>query len=135
MMLLKTLQQSTRLLHHCCGHSKVTKVTNLVNHVPHVKKTLESLLFRVKVVIMLVRGGGGGEVVGWGRKGRSGGREWRDGLAFGTWDDFFPFSSSGTDGEPQLPRCLLGGHLEEQGLESTYGAGVHQVLNCFSSIL
>ena len=125
MMLLKTLQQSTRLLHHCCGHSKVTKVTNLVNHVPHVKKTLESLLFRVKVVIMLVRG----------RKGRSGGRERRDGLAFGTWDDFFPFSSSGTDGEPQLPRCLLGGHLEEQGLESTYGAGVHQVLNCFSSIL
>jgi hypothetical protein len=55
--LLKTLQQSTRLLHHCCGHSKVAKDTNLINHVPHVKKTLESLLFRVKVCYTLVKEG------------------------------------------------------------------------------
>ena len=49
MELLKTLQQSTRYLQHCCGHSKVAKDTNLVNNVPQLKKTLETLLFRVKV--------------------------------------------------------------------------------------
>ena len=49
MLVLKTLQQSTRFLHHCCGHSKVVKDTTLINHVPNLKKTLETLLFRVKV--------------------------------------------------------------------------------------
>ncbi len=48
-VLLKTFQQSTRFLHHCCGHSKVVKDTTLINHVPHLKKTLEVLIFRVKV--------------------------------------------------------------------------------------
>ena len=48
--LLKTLQQSTRYMQHCCGHSKVAKDTNLVNNVPQLKKSLETLLFRVKVV-------------------------------------------------------------------------------------
>ncbi|XP_015761599.1 PREDICTED: Fanconi anemia group D2 protein-like [Acropora digitifera] len=47
--LLKNLQQSTRSLQHFCGHSKVTKDLSLTNHVPAVKKCLETFVFRVKV--------------------------------------------------------------------------------------
>ena len=46
---LKSLQHSTRFLQHCCSHSKVTKDINLINHVPQLKRSLEMLLFRVKV--------------------------------------------------------------------------------------
>jgi hypothetical protein len=46
---LKTLQQSTRLLQHFCGHSKVSKDIALTNHVPPCKRSLETLVFTVKV--------------------------------------------------------------------------------------
>ena len=47
--MIKTLQMSTRCLQHYCAHSKAAKDTNLVNHVPQLKKTLETMLFKVKV--------------------------------------------------------------------------------------
>ena len=47
--LLKSLQQSTRWLQHYCGHSKVTRDTNLINNVPQLKKSLELFIFKVKV--------------------------------------------------------------------------------------
>lgn len=51
--LLKNLQQSTRSLQHFCGHSKVTKDLSLTNHVPAVKKCLETFVFRVKAMLTL----------------------------------------------------------------------------------
>ena len=47
--LLKTVQLSTRCLQHYCTHSKVTKDTTLTNLIPSLKRSLESLVFRVKV--------------------------------------------------------------------------------------
>ena len=47
--LLKTVQQSTRSLQHYCTHSKVTKDTILTNLIPSLKRSLETLVFRVKV--------------------------------------------------------------------------------------
>ena len=67
MDVLKTLQKSTRLLQHFCGHSKVSqshdyhmtladlvysqvaKDISLTKHVPPCKRSLEMLVFRVKV--------------------------------------------------------------------------------------
>eukprot|EP00117_Sycon_ciliatum_P036884 scpid12328/ scgid27700/ Fanconi anemia group D2 protein len=49
--LLKTLQQSTRSLHHFSGHSKVMKDVVLTNHVPALKKCLEAFVFRVKAML------------------------------------------------------------------------------------
>ncbi|XP_055985732.1 Fanconi anemia group D2 protein isoform X2 [Sorex fumeus] len=49
--LLETFQQSTRLLHHLCGHSKIHQDTNLTKHVPLLKKTLELLVCRVKAML------------------------------------------------------------------------------------
>ena len=68
MVVLKTLQQSTRLLQHFCSHSKVggshdchvtftwyqalnqvAKDIALTNHVPPCKRSLETLVFTVKV--------------------------------------------------------------------------------------
>ncbi|KAM4651606.1 Fanconi anemia group D2 protein isoform 1-T3 [Discoglossus pictus] len=51
--LLKTLQLSTRQLHHMCGHSKIHQDTGLTNHVPLLKKTLELFVFRVKAMLVL----------------------------------------------------------------------------------
>ncbi|XP_022805734.1 Fanconi anemia group D2 protein-like [Stylophora pistillata] len=51
--MLKNLQQSTRSLQHICGHSKVTKDLSLTNHVPAVKKCLETFVFRVKAMLTL----------------------------------------------------------------------------------
>jgi len=51
--LLKNLQQSTRSLQHICGHSKVNKDLSLTNHVPAVKKCLETFVFRVKAMLTL----------------------------------------------------------------------------------
>uniref|UniRef100_M3ZHF3 FA complementation group D2 n=1 Tax=Xiphophorus maculatus TaxID=8083 RepID=M3ZHF3_XIPMA len=48
--LLKTFQLSTRQLHHMCGHSKDTSLTN---HVPAVKKSLELFVYRVKAMLTL----------------------------------------------------------------------------------
>ncbi|XP_038054583.1 Fanconi anemia group D2 protein-like isoform X2 [Patiria miniata] len=51
--LLKTLQQSTRSLHHVCSHSKVAKDVSLTNHVPAVKRNLELFVYRVKAMLAL----------------------------------------------------------------------------------
>uniref|UniRef100_A0A3Q3K5H2 FA complementation group D2 n=1 Tax=Monopterus albus TaxID=43700 RepID=A0A3Q3K5H2_MONAL len=48
--LLKTFQLSTRQLHHLCGHSKDTSLTN---HVPAIKKSLELFVYRVKAMLTL----------------------------------------------------------------------------------
>ncbi|KAH3820467.1 hypothetical protein DPMN_122213 [Dreissena polymorpha] len=49
--LLKNLQQSTRFLHHMCGHSKIIKDIALTNQVPMMKRTLEVFVFRVKAML------------------------------------------------------------------------------------
>ncbi|XP_041834806.1 Fanconi anemia group D2 protein isoform X2 [Melanotaenia boesemani] len=51
--LLKTFQLSTRQLHHMCGHSKINQDTNLTNHVPALKKSLELFVYRVKAMLAL----------------------------------------------------------------------------------
>uniref|UniRef100_A0A3B3ZMP0 Uncharacterized protein n=1 Tax=Periophthalmus magnuspinnatus TaxID=409849 RepID=A0A3B3ZMP0_9GOBI len=51
--LLKTFQLSTRQLHHMCGHSKIHQDTNLTNHVPALKKSLELFVYRVKAMLTL----------------------------------------------------------------------------------
>ncbi|XP_053326143.1 Fanconi anemia group D2 protein isoform X2 [Spea bombifrons] len=51
--LLKTLQLSTRQLHHMCGHSKIHQDTGLTHHVPLLKKTLELFVYRVKAMLVL----------------------------------------------------------------------------------
>ncbi|XP_069792709.1 Fanconi anemia group D2 protein isoform X2 [Narcine bancroftii] len=51
--LLKTLQLSTRQLHHMCGHSKINQDTNLTNHVPWLKKLLELFVYRVKAMLTI----------------------------------------------------------------------------------
>eukprot|EP00795_Rhopilema_esculentum_P012564 gene12564-3260_t len=48
---LKNLQQSTRSLHHFCGHSKVVQDMTLTGHVPLTKKFLETFVFRVKTML------------------------------------------------------------------------------------
>lgn len=49
--LLKSMQQSTRYLQHVCQHSKTNKDVSLSNHVPALKKSLETFVFRVKVTL------------------------------------------------------------------------------------
>uniref|UniRef100_A0A8C9FBS6 FA complementation group D2 n=1 Tax=Pavo cristatus TaxID=9049 RepID=A0A8C9FBS6_PAVCR len=49
--LLKTLQLSTRQLHHMCGHSKIHQDLSLTNHVPLLKKSLEQFVYRVKAML------------------------------------------------------------------------------------
>ncbi|XP_059505732.1 Fanconi anemia group D2 protein isoform X2 [Stegostoma tigrinum] len=51
--LLKTLQLSTRQLHHMCGHTKLNQDTNLTNHVPPLKKLLEIFVYRVKAMLTI----------------------------------------------------------------------------------
>jgi Fanconi anemia group D2 protein len=51
--LLKSIQQSTRYLQHVCQHSKTNKDVSLSNHVPAIKKSLETFVFRVKVTLAL----------------------------------------------------------------------------------
>ncbi|XP_043933530.1 Fanconi anemia group D2 protein isoform X2 [Protopterus annectens] len=51
--LLKTLQLSTRQLHHMCGHSKIHQDTGLTNHVPLLKKVLEVFVYRVKAMLTM----------------------------------------------------------------------------------
>ncbi|XP_055883251.1 Fanconi anemia group D2 protein-like [Biomphalaria glabrata] len=51
--LLRTLQQSTRMLQHLCGHSKNVKDMSLTNQVPTLKRALETLIFRVKAMLIL----------------------------------------------------------------------------------
>ncbi|XP_067854548.1 Fanconi anemia group D2 protein [Heptranchias perlo] len=51
--LLKTLQLSTRQLHHMCGHTKINQDTSLTNHVPLLKKLLELFVYRVKAMLTI----------------------------------------------------------------------------------
>ncbi|XP_068264846.1 Fanconi anemia group D2 protein isoform X2 [Nyctibius grandis] len=50
--LLKTLQLSTRQLHHMCGHSKIHQDIALTNHVPLLRKSLEQFVYRVKAMLV-----------------------------------------------------------------------------------
>ena len=50
---LKTMQASTRFLQHVCSHSKINKDVALSNHVPLLKKALETFVFRVKAMLAL----------------------------------------------------------------------------------
>ncbi|GAB1609100.1 Fanconi anemia group D2 protein-like [Argonauta hians] len=51
--LLKSMQLSTRPLHYICYHSKIVKSVFLTNQIPQVKKSLEQLMIRVKVMLSL----------------------------------------------------------------------------------
>ncbi|GFO21237.1 fanconi anemia group d2 protein [Plakobranchus ocellatus] len=51
--LLRSLQQSTRMLHHLCGHSKINKDVALTNQVPMLKRALETFVYRVKAMLAL----------------------------------------------------------------------------------
>lgn len=51
--LLRSLQQSTRMLHHLCGHSKIHKDVALTNQVPMLKRALETFVYRVKAMLVL----------------------------------------------------------------------------------
>ena len=53
---LKNIQQATRYLQSVCQHSK-TKDVSLSNHVPALKKSLETFVFRVKVTLALNKAG------------------------------------------------------------------------------
>ena len=52
---LKNLQQSTRALHHICGHSKILEDVSLTNQVPGMKKVLEMFVYRVKAMLTVNR--------------------------------------------------------------------------------
>ena len=49
--LLKSMQQGTRCLQHYCTHSKNLKDVLLTRHVPLLRKTLETFVFRVKAML------------------------------------------------------------------------------------
>lgn len=49
---LKTMQTSTRFLHHLCCTSKFTKDSGTIAYMPSFRQTLESLLYRVKAALV-----------------------------------------------------------------------------------
>lgn len=49
--ILKIMQQTTRFIHNLCCHSKVAKDSGLVAHVPLMRQTLETLVYRVKALL------------------------------------------------------------------------------------
>ena len=51
--LLKSIQRSTRFLENCCDHVKNKKDVALTNHVPLLKRTLESYLFRYSNTLLI----------------------------------------------------------------------------------
>lgn len=50
--IFKTIQLTTRFLHHLCCHSKLTKDTSLIAYVPQFRLTLETLVYRVKAALV-----------------------------------------------------------------------------------
>lgn len=50
--IFKTMQSTTRFLHHLCCHSKLTKDTSLISYVPQFRLTLETLVYRVKAALV-----------------------------------------------------------------------------------
>ena len=51
--IIRSLQSSTRKLQHICTHSKSTRDASLMRFVPTMKKCLESLVFRVKAMLVI----------------------------------------------------------------------------------
>nr|XP_023021641.1 Fanconi anemia group D2 protein [Leptinotarsa decemlineata] len=49
--IFKSLQLSTRFLHHLCCYTKFTKDSSLMAYVPQFRLTLESLVYRVKATL------------------------------------------------------------------------------------
>lgn len=49
---LRTIQTTTRFLHHLCCQSKLTKDTTIVAHIPSFKQTIESIIYRVKAALV-----------------------------------------------------------------------------------
>lgn len=52
-MLLKSVQGSTRFLQNLCTHSKVKQDTTLTCYVPPLRRSLETLVYRVKAMLAL----------------------------------------------------------------------------------
>lgn len=50
--IFRTLQQSTRFIHNLCCHSKVMKDSILTAYVPHMREVLESLVYKVKAMLI-----------------------------------------------------------------------------------
>ncbi|KAH1024215.1 Fanconi anemia group D2 protein homolog [Dendroctonus ponderosae] len=50
--ILKTIQATTRFLHHLCCTSKVTRDASVVAHIPSFKLTIESIIYRVKAALV-----------------------------------------------------------------------------------
>ncbi|XP_065371634.1 Fanconi anemia group D2 protein homolog [Calliphora vicina] len=49
--LIKTMQTTTRFLHHLCCHSKAIKNTAIVSQIPFLRETVENYVFRVKALL------------------------------------------------------------------------------------
>uniref|UniRef100_A0A1I8ML88 Fanconi anemia group D2 protein n=1 Tax=Musca domestica TaxID=7370 RepID=A0A1I8ML88_MUSDO len=49
--LIKTMQTTTRYLHHLCCHSKAIKNTAIVSQIPFLRETVENYVFRVKALL------------------------------------------------------------------------------------
>lgn len=54
LVVLKTIQRTTRSLQHICGHSKVARDVQLISYIPLLKRNLETLLFQVKVSLFFL---------------------------------------------------------------------------------
>lgn len=50
--IFKTIQSTTRFLHHLCCHSKLTRDTSVITYVPQFRLTLETLVYRVKAALV-----------------------------------------------------------------------------------
>lgn len=50
--IFKTMQSTTRFLHHLCCHSKLTRDTSVITYVPQFRLTLETLVYRVKAALV-----------------------------------------------------------------------------------
>ncbi|XP_066147359.1 Fanconi anemia group D2 protein [Euwallacea fornicatus] len=48
----RTIQTTTRFLHHLCCQSKLTKDTSILPHIPSFKQTIESIIYRVKAALV-----------------------------------------------------------------------------------
>lgn len=49
---LKTMQYSTRFLHHLCCQSKMLKNLSVVSHIPSFRLVLEQLIYKVKAILV-----------------------------------------------------------------------------------
>lgn len=52
LVIFKTMQTSTRFLHHLCCYSKLTKDTGIMSYVPQFRLILETLIYRVKAALV-----------------------------------------------------------------------------------